>query len=114
MKAIAGGFVTLASWIGSFAISYSFNFLMDWNPAGKVLGHCPNQRVRQEIGQLLAVEGPVKNNKCFEMNVFIIADNLATGVSDSKLSASVCRYILYVLCSELGHCAVRGKASTRN
>ncbi|XP_066392805.1 sugar transporter ERD6-like 7 isoform X1 [Miscanthus floridulus] len=34
MKAIAGGFVTLASWIGSFAISYSFNFLMDWNPAG--------------------------------------------------------------------------------
>ncbi|PWZ54090.1 Sugar transporter ERD6-like 16 [Zea mays] len=40
MKAIAGGFVTLASWIGSFAISYSFNFLMDWNPAGKVLHHC--------------------------------------------------------------------------
>jgi SP family facilitated glucose transporter-like MFS transporter 8 len=40
MKAIAGGFVTLASWIGSFAISYSFNFLMDWNPAGKVPYHC--------------------------------------------------------------------------
>ncbi|CAL4939564.1 unnamed protein product [Urochloa decumbens] len=34
MKAIAGGFVTLVSWIGSFVISYSFNFLMDWNPAG--------------------------------------------------------------------------------
>jgi len=34
MKAIAGGLVTLVSWIGSFAISYSFNFLMDWNPAG--------------------------------------------------------------------------------
>ncbi|XP_039826634.1 sugar transporter ERD6-like 7 isoform X2 [Panicum virgatum] len=33
-KAIAGGLVTLVSWIGSFAISYSFNFLMDWNPAG--------------------------------------------------------------------------------
>ncbi|PAN49561.1 hypothetical protein PAHAL_9G456100 [Panicum hallii] len=34
MKAIAGGLVTLVSWIGSFAISYSFNFLMGWNPAG--------------------------------------------------------------------------------
>nr|CAB3500731.1 unnamed protein product [Digitaria exilis] len=34
MKAIAGSLVTLVSWIGSFAISYSFNFLMDWNPAG--------------------------------------------------------------------------------
>uniref|UniRef100_A0A0E0D0Y1 Major facilitator superfamily (MFS) profile domain-containing protein n=1 Tax=Oryza meridionalis TaxID=40149 RepID=A0A0E0D0Y1_9ORYZ len=29
-----GVLVTLVSWIGSFAISYSFNFLMDWNSAG--------------------------------------------------------------------------------
>jgi SP family sugar porter-like MFS transporter len=35
IKAIAGSLVTLVSWIGSFAISYSFNFLMDWNSAGK-------------------------------------------------------------------------------
>ncbi|XP_034575047.1 sugar transporter ERD6-like 16 isoform X2 [Setaria viridis] len=34
MKAIAGGLVTLVSWIGSFVVSYSFNSLMDWNPAG--------------------------------------------------------------------------------
>ncbi|RLN40663.1 hypothetical protein C2845_PM01G15900 [Panicum miliaceum] len=34
MKAIAGGLVTLVSWIDSFAISYSFNSLMGWNPAG--------------------------------------------------------------------------------
>ncbi|BAF12079.1 sugar transporter ERD6-like 7 [Oryza sativa Japonica Group] len=34
IKAIAGSLVTLVSWIGSFAISYSFNFLMDWNSAG--------------------------------------------------------------------------------
>ncbi|XP_047090584.1 sugar transporter ERD6-like 16 [Lolium rigidum] len=34
MKAIAGSLVTLVSWIGSFAISYSFSFLMDWNSAG--------------------------------------------------------------------------------
>jgi len=49
MKAIAGGLVTLVSWIGSFAISYSFNFLMDWNPAGKAIYHCKNRRVRGEI-----------------------------------------------------------------
>ncbi|GJN07801.1 hypothetical protein PR202_ga25665 [Eleusine coracana subsp. coracana] len=36
MKAIAGSLVTLFSWIGSFGISYSFTFLMDWNPAGKL------------------------------------------------------------------------------
>uniref|UniRef100_A0A0D9VU99 Major facilitator superfamily (MFS) profile domain-containing protein n=1 Tax=Leersia perrieri TaxID=77586 RepID=A0A0D9VU99_9ORYZ len=34
IKAIAGSLVTLVSWIGSFAISYSFSFLMDWNSAG--------------------------------------------------------------------------------
>ncbi|KAM0822419.1 hypothetical protein ACQ4PT_071503 [Festuca glaucescens] len=34
MKATAGSLVTLVSWIGSFAISYSFGFLMDWNSAG--------------------------------------------------------------------------------
>ncbi|WVZ57038.1 hypothetical protein U9M48_007482 [Paspalum notatum var. saurae] len=34
MKAIGGSLVTLVSWLGSFAISYSFNFLMDWSSAG--------------------------------------------------------------------------------
>ena len=35
MKAIGGSLVTLVSWLGSFAISYSFSFLMDWSSAGK-------------------------------------------------------------------------------
>ncbi|KAG8063302.1 hypothetical protein GUJ93_ZPchr0003g17991 [Zizania palustris] len=34
IKATAGSLVTLVSWLGSFAISYSFSFLMDWNSAG--------------------------------------------------------------------------------
>ncbi|CAN6282857.1 unnamed protein product [Urochloa humidicola] len=34
MKAIGGSLVTLISWLGSFAISYSFSFLMDWSSAG--------------------------------------------------------------------------------
>ncbi|KAL6878321.1 hypothetical protein ACP4OV_012491 [Aristida adscensionis] len=34
MKAIGGSLVTLVSWSGSFAISYSFSFLMDWSSAG--------------------------------------------------------------------------------
>ncbi|NP_001354537.1 Sugar transporter ERD6-like 16 [Zea mays] len=34
MKATGGSLVTLVSWLGSFAISYSFSFLMDWSSAG--------------------------------------------------------------------------------
>jgi hypothetical protein len=34
MKTIGGSLVTLVSWLGSFAISYSFSFLMDWSSAG--------------------------------------------------------------------------------
>ncbi|KAK3147167.1 hypothetical protein QOZ80_3BG0278930 [Eleusine coracana subsp. coracana] len=34
MKAIGGSLVTLVSWLGSFAISYSFSFLMHWTSAG--------------------------------------------------------------------------------
>lgn len=28
--------MTLVSWLGSWIVSYAFNFLMDWNSAGKV------------------------------------------------------------------------------
>ena len=38
MKAIGGSLVTLVSWLGSFAISYSFSFLMDWSSAGNAPG----------------------------------------------------------------------------
>ncbi|XP_062211353.1 sugar transporter ERD6-like 16 isoform X2 [Phragmites australis] len=34
IKAIGGSLVTLVSWLGSFTISYSFSFLMDWSSAG--------------------------------------------------------------------------------
>ncbi|KAF7066528.1 hypothetical protein CFC21_072499 [Triticum aestivum] len=34
IKALGGSLVTLISWLGSFAVSYSFNFLMDWSAAG--------------------------------------------------------------------------------
>lgn len=34
MKGSAGSLVTLVSWLGSWIISFSFNFLMDWSSAG--------------------------------------------------------------------------------
>ncbi|GMH07771.1 hypothetical protein Nepgr_009611 [Nepenthes gracilis] len=34
MKGIAGSLVTLVSWLGSWIISYAFNFLMSWSSAG--------------------------------------------------------------------------------
>nr|XP_019704001.1 sugar transporter ERD6-like 16 isoform X2 [Elaeis guineensis] len=34
IKGIAGGLVTLVNWFGSWAVSYTFNFLMSWSSAG--------------------------------------------------------------------------------
>ncbi|KAK4596059.1 hypothetical protein RGQ29_014227 [Quercus rubra] len=34
MKGSAGSLVTLISWLGSWIVSYAFNFLMDWSLAG--------------------------------------------------------------------------------
>ncbi|XP_075657514.1 sugar transporter ERD6-like 5 [Castanea sativa] len=34
MKRSAGSLVTLVSWLGSWIVSYAFNFLMDWSSAG--------------------------------------------------------------------------------
>ncbi|XP_068659704.1 sugar transporter ERD6-like 16 [Aristolochia californica] len=34
MKGIAGSFVTMISWLGSWALSFTFNFLMKWSPPG--------------------------------------------------------------------------------
>ncbi|KAL5835570.1 hypothetical protein ACOSQ3_015127 [Xanthoceras sorbifolium] len=34
MKGSAGSLVTLVSWLGSWIISYAFNFIMKWNSAG--------------------------------------------------------------------------------
>ncbi|XP_062084661.1 sugar transporter ERD6-like 5 isoform X3 [Humulus lupulus] len=38
MKGSAGSLVTLVSWLGSWIVSYSFNFLMDWSSSGTFLG----------------------------------------------------------------------------
>lgn len=35
MKGSAGSLVTLVSWLGSWIVSYAFNFLMTWSSAGK-------------------------------------------------------------------------------
>ncbi|XP_039128876.1 sugar transporter ERD6-like 16 [Dioscorea cayenensis subsp. rotundata] len=43
VKGIGGSLVTLVNWFGSWAISYTFNFLMDWSSAGNFylfLGVC--------------------------------------------------------------------------
>ncbi|TQD86228.1 hypothetical protein C1H46_028245 [Malus baccata] len=34
MKGSAGSLITLVSWLGSWIVSYAFNFLMDWSSAG--------------------------------------------------------------------------------
>jgi len=34
IKGSAGSLVTVVSWVGSWIISFTFNFLMNWNPAG--------------------------------------------------------------------------------
>ncbi|KAG9457495.1 hypothetical protein H6P81_002003 [Aristolochia fimbriata] len=34
IKGIAGSFVTLITWFGSWALSFTFNFLMSWSPPG--------------------------------------------------------------------------------
>ncbi|XP_020868548.1 sugar transporter ERD6-like 5 isoform X4 [Arabidopsis lyrata subsp. lyrata] len=34
IKGPAGSLVTVVSWVGSWIISFTFNFLMNWNPAG--------------------------------------------------------------------------------
>ncbi|KAM1549479.1 hypothetical protein ACFX15_010047 [Malus domestica] len=34
MKGSAGSLITLVSWLGSWIVSYTFNFLMDWSSAG--------------------------------------------------------------------------------
>ena len=34
MKGSAGSLVTLVSWLGSWIVSYAFNFRMDWSSTG--------------------------------------------------------------------------------
>ncbi|MFQ6625558.1 hypothetical protein Gotur_005467 [Gossypium turneri] len=34
VKGAAGSLVNLEHWFGAWAVSYTFNFLMDWSPSG--------------------------------------------------------------------------------
>ncbi|KAJ0254468.1 hypothetical protein HA466_0103930, partial [Hirschfeldia incana] len=34
IKGSAGSLVTVVSWVGSWIISFAFNFLINWSPAG--------------------------------------------------------------------------------
>ncbi|XP_047340411.1 sugar transporter ERD6-like 5 [Impatiens glandulifera] len=38
MKGLAGSFVTVVNWLGSWIISFAFNFLMDWSSEGTFFG----------------------------------------------------------------------------
>lgn len=35
IKGAAGGLANMVNWLSAFAGSYSFNFLMEWSPAGE-------------------------------------------------------------------------------
>jgi MFS transporter, SP family, ERD6-like sugar transporter len=37
MKGSAGSLVTLVNWLGSWIVSYTFNFLLIWNSYGKFI-----------------------------------------------------------------------------
>jgi hypothetical protein len=39
MKGSAGSLVTLVSWLGSWVVSYAFNFLLLWSSYGKYYKH---------------------------------------------------------------------------
>nr|CAN83661.1 hypothetical protein VITISV_037729 [Vitis vinifera] len=39
VKAIAGSLVTLVNWFGAWAVSYTFNFLMNWSSHGTFFGY---------------------------------------------------------------------------
>ncbi|KAK6254599.1 hypothetical protein SCA6_015904, partial [Theobroma cacao] len=34
VKGVAGSLVVLVNWLGAWAVSYTFNFLMSWSPSG--------------------------------------------------------------------------------
>ncbi|GKU86691.1 hypothetical protein SLEP1_g1183 [Rubroshorea leprosula] len=35
IKGVAGSLATLVTWFGAWAVSYSFNFLVEWSSYGK-------------------------------------------------------------------------------
>ncbi|KAL6970336.1 hypothetical protein U1Q18_030034 [Sarracenia purpurea var. burkii] len=39
IKGIAGSLVVLVNWLGAWAVSYTFNFLMSWSSSGHINLH---------------------------------------------------------------------------
>lgn len=37
VKGAAGSLVVLVNWLGAWAVSYTYNFLMSWSSSGKIL-----------------------------------------------------------------------------
>ena len=49
MKGSAGSLVTLVSWLGSWIVSYAFNFLLLWSSYGKYIYSIENRLVIKRI-----------------------------------------------------------------
>ena len=90
MKGSAGSLVTLVSWLGSWIVSYAFNFLMDWSSAGDA-------------------------KLVLSLNIDVILDanyNMITLVFNLCLPFS--RNILHILKHMWLDCFVRSKVCTRD
>ena len=85
MKGSAGSFVTLVNWLGSWIVSYAFNFLLMWSTYGKL-----RQQAEENFGRIV----------CWCMYVCVYLGR--------------CRNILH-LCEHLrDHSCVCGAVSARN
>uniref|UniRef100_A0A7N2L4J9 Major facilitator superfamily (MFS) profile domain-containing protein n=1 Tax=Quercus lobata TaxID=97700 RepID=A0A7N2L4J9_QUELO len=90
MKGSAGSLVTLVSWLGSWIVSYAFNFLMDWSSAGNA-------------------------KLVLSLNIVVILD---TNCNMITLAFNLClpfvRNILHILKHMWLNCFVRSKVGTRD
>ena len=90
MKGSAGSLVTLISWLGSWIVSYAFNFLMDWSLAGNA-------------------------KLVLSLNIVVILDANCNMIT---LAFNLClpfvRNILHILKHMWLNCFVRSKVGTRD
>ncbi|XP_050274525.1 sugar transporter ERD6-like 5 isoform X9 [Quercus robur] len=90
MKGSAGSLVTLVSWLGSWIVSYAFNFLMDWSSTGNA-------------------------KLVLSLNIVVILDANCNMIT---LAFNLClpfvRNILHILKHMWLNCFVRSKVGTRD
>jgi hypothetical protein len=100
MKGAAGSLVTLVSWLGSWIVSYAFNFLLVWNSYGK-----PR---RTKWYRILV--------RVLHTSIGINIDSAATSDDDICLCVAwtECRHILHLCKHMWAHSCVCGAASARN